>query len=156
MDEDNKPHNEKNDFENLPLFKKAQEIFEVVNRICELIPDNDSHLDMIKGMMIGDAALLTAKIAGAQASGQYDLKMENTAFIRNAARNLMLQNHSLKRFGFKEVYYYEIVRTLIEEFRLLFIDWVADFDKFNYTVDRLGLFNPPGVGPFDKDVDAET
>ena len=30
---------------------------------------------------------------------------------------------------------------------------VRDFDKWNYIIDRWGLFNPPGVTPFDKDVD---
>ena len=141
------------DVEDLPLFKKGREIFEVVYQICELIPCDDTHLEMIKGMMINDAALLITKVAGAEAAGLYDLKMENAAIIRKAARDLMLQNHSLEAFGFKEVYYYEIVYTLIDEYRLLFIDWVAGFDKFNCTIDRWGLFNPPGVGPFDKDVD---
>ncbi|HNW57202.1 MAG TPA: hypothetical protein PLR88_09465 [Bacteroidales bacterium] len=46
-----------------------------------------------------------------------------------------------------------MVRDLIEEYRLLFIDWVAGFDKWDYIIDRWGLFNPPGVGPFDKDHD---
>ena len=67
--------------------------------------------------------------------------------------DLMIQNHSLKMYGFKDVQYYQIVRDLIEEYRLLFIDWVAGFDKENYIIDRWGLFNPPGVGPFDKDPD---
>ncbi len=53
-------------------------------------------------------------------------------------------------FGFEEAKYFHIVRNLIEEFRLLFIDWVAAFDKEDYVIDRWGLFNPPGVGPFDK------
>jgi len=35
----------------------------------------------------------------------------------------------------------------------MFIDWVAGFDKPDYFIDRWGLFNPPGVGPFDKDPD---
>ncbi len=56
-------------------------------------------------------------------------------------------------FGFKAFEYFEIVRNLIEEYRLLFIDWVAKFDKWNYIIDRWGLFNPPGIGPFDKDPD---
>jgi hypothetical protein len=30
---------------------------------------------------------------------------------------------------------------------------VASFDKWDYIIDRWGLFNPPGVGPFDKDPD---
>ena len=58
-------------------------------------------------------------------------------------------------FGFEEVKYLHIVRNLIEEFRLLFIDWVAAFDKEDYVIDRWGLFNPPGVGPFDKDPDED-
>jgi hypothetical protein len=41
------------------------------------------------------------------------------------------------------------------KYRLLFIDWVAGFDKWNYVIDRWGLFNPPGVGPFDKDPDED-
>lgn len=139
--------------ENLPIFRKGKEIFDVINRICDLIPDSDKHLQSIKGMMIGDAALLSVKVAGAESGGLYDLKMQNAAIIRQAALDLMIQNHSLEAFGFKEVRYYQIVRDLIDDYRLLFIEWVAGFDKFNYVVDRWGLFNPPGVSPFDKDVD---
>jgi len=29
------------------------------------------------------------------------------------------------------------------------------FDKWDYVIDRWGLFNPPGVGPFDKDPDED-
>ena len=93
--------------------------------------------------MLCDAALLSVKVAGAEAAGLYDLKMENAAIIRKAARDLMVQNHSLDAFGFEYVEYYQMVRDLIEEYRLLFIDWVAGFDKWDYIIDRWGLFNPP-------------
>jgi hypothetical protein len=36
----------------------------------------------------------------------------------------------LHLFGFKEVEYFQIVRDLIEEYRVLFIEWISDFDKF--------------------------
>jgi hypothetical protein len=139
--------------EQLAIFKKGKEIFEVVNQICKLIPDDDQMLQHTKGQMFEDAALLSVKVAGAEAGGLYDLKMENAAIIRKAARDLMVQNHALEMFGFKEVAYFNIVRDLIEEYRLLFIDWVAGFDEWDYVIDRWGLFNPPGVGPFDKDPD---
>ena len=140
--------------EKLPVYKKAEEIFEVVKRIADLIPeDEDSHLLFIKGQMLGDAMTIMAKIAGAEGGDLYDLRMENAAIIRKAARDLMVTNHSLEMFGFEEVQYFDIVRDLIEEFRLIFIDWVAGFDQWNYITDRWGLFNPPGVGPFDKDPD---
>jgi hypothetical protein len=140
-------------YEDLPIFRKGEEIMDIVRHIASLIPDDNEHLQFTKGFMLSDAAQLTVKIAGAHGAGLYDLKMEAAAIIRKAARDLVVQSHSLEMFGFKEVEYFNIVRDLVEEYRLLFIDWVASFDKWDYIIDRWGLFNPPGVGPFDKDPD---
>jgi len=137
----------------LPLFKKGQEIFEVVDQICQLIPDDNGHLGHVRSIMYEDAMLLTVKIAGAEGGQLYDIKMEAAAIIRKAAMELMIQNHALEMFGFEHTEYFQIVRDLIEEYRLLFIDWVSKFDKWNYIIDRWGLFNPPGVSPFDHDPD---
>jgi hypothetical protein len=139
--------------EKLTIYQKGKEIFDMVNKIGALIPENDEYLNEVKSCMLSDAALLTVKVAGAEAAELYDLKMENAAIIRKAARDLLVQQHSLDMFGFEYVEYYQIVRDLIEEYRLLFIDWVAGFDKWDYIIDRWGLFNPPGIGPFDKDPD---
>jgi hypothetical protein len=137
----------------IPLYRKGKEILEVVLNIAELIPDDNEPLQDIKANMISDAAQLTVKVAGACGAELYDLQMEATTIIRKAARNLMVTNHSLEMFDFKEVDYFQIVRNLLEEYRLLFIDWVNSFDPLDYIIDRWGLFNPPGVGPFDKDPD---
>ena len=107
----------------------------------------------VKQFMLADAGMLSTKIAGAEAGELYDLKMEAAAIIRKSAKDLMLHNHTLEAFEFKETSYYQLVRDQIEEFRLLFIDWVAGFDQWDYVIDRWGLFNPPGVGPFDVDPD---
>jgi hypothetical protein len=139
----------------LPIYKKGQEIFDVIREICDLIPEENEHLQYIKAEMIADASMLTVKVAGAESAGLYDLKMEAAAIIRKAAHDLMVGNHKLEMFGFEYVEYYQIVRNLLEEYRLLFIEWVAGFDKWNYVIDRWGLFNPPGVGPFDKDPDED-
>ncbi len=139
--------------ERLPIYKKGQEILDVVIKIIELIPEDNQTLNNVKDFMLSDASQLTVKVAGAEAAELYDLKMENAAIIRKAARDLMVQNHALDMYGFEYVEYYQIVRNLLEEYRLLFIDWVAGFDKWDYVIDRWGLFNPPGVGPFDKDPD---
>jgi len=137
--------------ENLPIYQKGKEIMEVVQQIAELIPDENKELQYVKGFILEDARMLIAKLVNAEAGDLYDIRMENAAVIRKAACSLMLQNHSLEMFGFEHVAYYSIVRKLIEEYRLLFIDWVAGFDKWNYCIDRWGLFNPPGVGPFDRE-----
>ncbi len=138
---------------NLPIYKKGQEIYKVVREIADLIPVENEILQDIKMQMLSDAAMLTVKVAGAEGGDLYDIRMQNAALIRKAANDLMVQNHSLKSFGFEYVEYFNIVRNLIEEYRLLFIKWVEGFDKWNYIIDRWGLFNPPGVGPHDKDPD---
>lgn len=135
----------------MPIFLKGKEIVEVVRQLVDLIPEENELLNSVKGLLIEDAFTLTAKIVNAEAGDLYDLKMENAAIIRKAARDLMVQNHTLKDFGFEHTEYFQIVRNLLEEYRLLFIDWVATFDINNYIVDRWGLFNPPGVSPFDKE-----
>lgn len=137
----------------LPIYRKGMEIYDLITRITDLIPEDNEHLMFVKSCMLDDAAQLTVKVAGAEAAGLYDLKMENAAIIRKAARDLMVQQHSLDMYGFENVEYYQMVRDLLDEYRLLFINWVAGFDKWDYIIDRWGLFNPPGVGPFDKDPD---
>ena len=139
--------------EKLPIFKKGKEIYDLVTRITDLIPEENEHLMFVKSDMLFDAAQLTVKISGAEAAGLYDLKMESAAIIRKAARDLVVHQHSLEAFGFEHTEYCEMIRSLVEEYRLLFIDWVSSFDKWDYIIDRWGLFNPPGVGPFDKDPD---
>ena len=141
------------DPQELPIYKKGEEIYQVVDQICELIDDDDQFLGHVKRIMLEDAMLLTVKVAGATGGQLYDIKMECATIIRKAARELMIQNHALQMFGFEHVEYFQIVRNMIEEYRLLFIDWVSGFDKWDYIIDRWGLFNPPGVSPFDKDPD---
>ncbi len=141
------------DVRDLPLYKKGQEIQDIVRALAGLMPEDNEHLQILKGEMLYNAGLLTVKIAGAEGAEFYDLKMEAATFIRKAACDLKIMNHSLKDFGFEDVEYFLIVRELIDEYRLLFIEWVNGFDKWNYMIDRWGLFNPPGVTPFDKDVD---
>ncbi len=153
FDDDDDAAEDRIDPRQLPIYKKGWEIYEVVDQICQLIPEDNEQLQYLKGFLLEDAMMLTVKVAGATAGQLYDIKMEAATIIRKAANNLMIQNHSLNDFGFEHVEYFQIVRDLIEEYRLLFIDWVAGFDRGNYVIDRWGLFNPPGVGPFDHDPD---
>jgi hypothetical protein len=88
--------------EKLPIFRKGKEIFDLVRKITDLIPEDNEYLMQVKSFMLSDAAQLTVKIAGAEAAGLYDLKMENAAIIRKAARDLIVQQHSLDMFGFEE------------------------------------------------------
>lgn len=128
-----------------PIFKKSQEIFDTIKMIIDLFPEDNEYLQYMKSQLLGDAALIQAKLSGAFAVKLYDIKMENAAIIRKAARDLMVAYHGLQMHGFQEAKYYLIVRDLIEEFRLLFVEWVSTFNPKHFITDSWGLFNPPGI-----------
>jgi len=138
-----------------PLYKKAEQIFKLTHALIEIIPEENEFLqETCAKFMIEDAMMIPAKISGAEAIDLYDLKMENATIIRKCARELYVRAGSLRfEDDIKDKEYIELLRNEIEEFRLLFIDWVDSFDQYNYIIDRWGLFNPPGVSAHDKDPD---
>lgn len=139
--------------ENLHIYVKGEEILDVIHHIGKLIPKDNTRLQKVKVKMYNDAMQLTVKVAIAESGRLYDIKMQCAAIIRKAAQDLMLTTNSLEMLDFKNVEYISIMQDLIEEYRILFINWVAKFDQKNHGIDRWGLFNPPGVTPDDKDPD---
>lgn len=150
------------EFESSPLYKKAMGISELVRRLTESVEKSDidfesgTHRDMLEhnlSFMRQNALIIPAKITGAHGAGLYDLKMENAAIIRKAARELITDTRGIQIHGFKDIEYLDLLRKEIEEFRILFAEWVKTFDPWDYIIDRWGLFNPPGVNYDDKDPD---
>lgn len=154
----------------MPLFIKAEEIMKISLKISESVSKHDiENLDEAEGEMLEgyaqyireNATIIPAKISGAEAVEIYDLKMENATIIRKAAREISTYCTGLKMCGYKNTDYLELLRNEIEEFRVLFAEWVKTFDQWNYIIDRWGLFNPPGIDydthdpdddiPFDSD-----
>ena len=150
-------------FEKSPLYLKAREIQKLVNSIVDVIYESDLEYEtQVEGeiideninFMIENSMLIPANIAGAFPEDlPYDLKMENAPLIRKAARELLTDATSIESFGFKNIEYLDLLRKEIDEFRLLFAEWVKTFDPWNYIIDRWGLFNPPGVNFDDHDPD---
>jgi hypothetical protein len=138
------------DLDDLPIYRKAEEIEKLVRHLMEVVPEDNPMLKHQKEFMLADALTIPVKISGAEGGDIYDLRMENAAIIRKAARDLVTGLRGLELYGCKEPQYFDLLRKEMEEFRLLFIDWVAGFDRGNYIPDKWGLFNPPGVGPDDE------
>jgi hypothetical protein len=153
----------KDDWEKLPIFKKAREICDLVEHLVKVLENTDitfekdiasemfkHHLDYLRK----NAMIIPAKIAGvANEDTLYDLRMENAAIIRRAARELITDARGLQMHGYKDEEYLDLLRQELDEFRILFAEWVKTFDPWNYTIDRWGLFNPPGVNYDDHDPD---
>lgn len=150
-------------WEKLPVFQKAMEIQKLVDYIVESVEKTDINFkheieaEMIKNnisYMRENSLIIPAKIAGA--SGEdilYDIKMENAAIIRKAARELITDARGIQMHGFKDTEYLDLLRIEVDAFRILFAEWVKKFDQWNYIIDRWGLFNPPGINYDDKDPD---
>jgi hypothetical protein len=147
----------RDELQKFPLYQKAEQIFKITQGLVEIFPaDNEFLQETRVQFMLENAMIIPAKIAGAQAVELYDLKMENATIIRKAARELYVQAGSLRfEEDISDKDYILLLRKEIDEFRLLFIDWVAGFDVWNYIKDDWGLFNPPGVNAHDKDPDED-
>ncbi len=124
----------------LPVMLKARAIFELVRALVETFPDNDDMASHYREIMLCDAGTLGAKIAGAEGGDLYTLRMENAVQIKVAARNLLAQTSGLKMLGLSEPHYLQLLLDEVEEFRLLFVEWVASFDKSRDIRDDWGLF----------------
>jgi hypothetical protein len=158
-DDDFKSHE---DIQKMPVYKKAMELLKLVDYISETVLKTDIKFeDEIEAEMINrnvdylceNALIIPAKIAGAEAVDIYDLKMENAAIIRKAARELITDTRGIEIHGFKDTEYLDLLRNEVEEFRVLFAEWVKTFNCWDYIIDRWGLFNPPGINYDDKDSD---
>jgi hypothetical protein len=162
-DEENlDPRERFQEIKKLPIFIKSQEIAELVRHLVKSVQNTDikfkrkTEKEMLQdslSYLMENSIIIPAKIAGAASADIYDLKMENAAIIRKAARELITGTHALEMFGFKDTEYLDLLRKEVEEFRILFAEWVKTFDPWNYIIDRWGLFNPPGVNYDDHDPD---
>lgn len=137
---------------NLPIYQKAEQIFKLVSSLLETIDEENDYLNATKYMMRDDISIICAKIAGAEGGDLYGIRMQNAAIIRDYAMHLYVQVGSLRfEDSFKDKEYVTLIRKEIDEFRHLFIEWVANFDRSNYIWDEWELFNPPGAIAPDPD-----
>lgn len=144
-----------------PLFVKANEIAGVAHNLGfvfdELIEQIEDEFDKelakhYVNEMRSNGLLIPAKVAASSVE-LYDLRMENAALIRRAAREMQTHCTALKHLNLGLDDYLNLLRDELEAFRVLFAEWVKTFDPNNYIIDRWGLFNPPGVSYDDFDPD---
>ncbi|MBS1524232.1 MAG: hypothetical protein JST19_01205 [Bacteroidetes bacterium] len=115
-------------YQELPVYKKAQELYELADVIVEAIKEDDQK-DWYANEIVGNAMLIQAKIAGAEGGGLYSLRMENAVLIKYAVYNMRNAVISTEMFGLNNEDYVDLMREKIEEFRIEFVAWIRGFDK---------------------------
>lgn len=123
------------DLEKLPVYRKAKEIIKITDAIVKSFKKDKDILGM-RGQMFANACTLSAKIAAAEAGDIYHYRMECATFIKVAARELMAETSLCKVEELTHTDYLDLLREEIENFRLLYLDWVRSFDKFNDMEDE--------------------
>lgn len=83
--------------ENLPIYKKAEHIFQLVESLVSILPEDNEYLNETKHFMTSDAMLICAKIMGAEGGDLYSIRMQNAALIRKAAMDLYVQVGALRK-----------------------------------------------------------
>jgi hypothetical protein len=121
------PEEERRKLEALPIYKKALEILDLTQQIVDTFNDEDT-AKIHRQIMLEDAMIIPAKIAGAEAMDDYILKMENATVIKIHARSLLTQTSSAKYLYLQDERYLKLLRDEIEAFRLLFKKWIKTFD----------------------------
>lgn len=133
---------------NLPIYQQAEMIYQLVESLMASLPEDDDYIQATKDMMRADTMIIPAKIAAAEGGNLYSIRMQKAALIREHAMHLYVQVGSLRfHESYKDLEYVTLIRKELDEFKLLFVDWVNSFDTNNHIWDEWGLFNPPGAIP---------
>lgn len=139
MDNDFDPERERKRVEALPIYQKAEEIRDLTRRIIDSIDDEGVRV-IHSNTMLEDSIILSVKIASAEAVDDYIQKMENATIIKIHARSLLSQSASLIFGETLPVEYLVLLRKEVEEFRVLFCEWVQTFNSAHRSNDGWGLF----------------
>jgi hypothetical protein len=78
-----------------------------------------------KRQMMVNSMTIGAKFAAVAAQDSYILAMENAVLIKIAARDLLAQSAMLQYEGTADPEHIQVLRRAVEEFREIFIEWVA-------------------------------
>ena len=125
---------------NHPLFKKAEEVYKIVSALIENFPEEEK--EMHAGILMESAMILAPKLAGAIGSDSWLISMQNAAIIRYHAQNLHTATSSMDMENESDQRYVQLLRTEMEEFRMLFKEWVKSLNALedeDYS-DEWGLF----------------
>jgi hypothetical protein len=125
-------------YEKLPVYQKSQELFDLADVISESLKENEMK-EHLAAQMISNAAMIQAKIAGAEGGSLYSIRMQNAVLIKLAVQDMFNAVTFASMVEINEEDYVELMREKIEEFRLVFLDWIRGFDKSYDIPDNWGI-----------------
>jgi len=127
-------------YNDLPVLKKANDILKVTFALSDIIDKEKDEL-MLADQMLSNALTIPSKIAGAEGGNLYSIRFDNATLIKLSARELLAQASLVEKEGLCDKEYVQLLRDEIEEFRILFLNWVSSFDKDDDLEDEWNIRN---------------
>lgn len=126
------------------LYEQWRQVYLLVTAFTDNLVNADdessaTHDHMTKHLIYENAMIIGPKLIGAAGTDLYILQMENASIIRTNAIQLMEQVGFAVLMGSVEEKYKEVIKEAMNEFRELFKNWVATFEK-DEIEDEWGLF----------------
>jgi hypothetical protein len=106
------------------------EILFVTRGIIDTIKDKDDIFEVRK-FMFSNSAILGGKIAAAEGGELYHIRMECAYQIKIAAKELLTNARLCEMDNLTDKRYLDLLRTLIDEFRVYFAEWTKTFNPAN-------------------------
>lgn len=115
-----------NIYQELQVYQKAQDIQEITEVLA-----NSFDIDMknTSDQLLSLSKLLPEKIAAAESGNFYTLRIESAFSVRYAAKELQSLLQLCKALELSHPDYIDFLYKELENFRRLFLNWVASFDK---------------------------
>ncbi len=123
------------------LYNQGTELLQLSHALCDTLQPTEDIKDVeeFRHMIMQNAMTLCPKIRGAEVTSLYTLKMENASVIRYNCRQLSDAVNAAILMGIADENFKEAFDAEIDEFRVLFKDWVSGFTKDDYE-DEWGLY----------------
>lgn len=121
-----------------PLMQKAKDILALTRALVGSL--DEARRELYGSIMLQDAMLISSKFAAAEATSDYVSKMEKAIFIKVHAKNLYGITYQLAMEETHAEEHLDLLRAAIEEYRILFKDWLAGLDSSEKTDDGWGIF----------------
>ena len=125
-------------YQSLPVYQKAQELLELAKTMADSLKEDEMKESLAAQIWTG-AAIVQAKIAGAEGTGLFSLRMQNAVLIKVAIHDMLNAASFASMVEINEEDYVQLMRDKIEEFRVEFVEWLRSFDKKYDIPDNWGI-----------------
>jgi len=129
-------------YQELPIYKKAEEIYKLVQSMTSFVEDYPFKIeydfdremvdDSIRSMNEKSFEIRMLIQQTCHEHRQYHEAMENAMVIKYYVNEVVCDVNRLENTGLKESEFVDLFHEALEEFRVLFKEWITTFPKFRY------------------------